>query len=273
MSVRKAEANPHVLGAAPYVEESALLHGRRISGAVVQRRDARSAVARFPTSASKMVRGKLDDLKPGKFGIVLGNELAMELGVDVGDKVTVYTPDVNVTPVGAMPRLQALRGRRHLFGGIRRNTTKASRVMHMDDAEQLFQTDGPTGIRLQARRHVPRVADPRVLAAEASGQYYRDAGLGTGPREFLQRGVDGKDGDVHHPVADRRRGRVQSRLHADDAGHRQAGRHRDPAHARHFAGQRHGHLHGAGHDRRHISAFLLGVVGGVLLAMEYSGRW
>jgi len=34
--------------------------------------------------------------------------------------------------------------------------------------------------------------------------------------------ADGKENDVHHPVADRRGGRVQHCLHAGDGGHRQA---------------------------------------------------
>src|SRR3546814_8835660 len=38
------------------------------------------------------------------------------------------------------------------------------------------------------------------------------------PRQLLPRGGDREDGDVHHPVADRRRRRVQHRLDTGDGG-------------------------------------------------------
>ena len=39
--------------------------------------------------ATKITRRTLDDLQPGRFGIVLGRWLAQRLGVGIGDKVTV----------------------------------------------------------------------------------------------------------------------------------------------------------------------------------------
>ncbi|RBJ69214.1 lipoprotein-releasing system transmembrane subunit LolC, partial [Pseudomonas sp. MWU12-2534b] len=48
--------------------------------------------------------GKLDNLKPESFGMALGVELARQLGVGVGDKVTLMTPQGNITPAGMMPR-------------------------------------------------------------------------------------------------------------------------------------------------------------------------
>jgi lipoprotein-releasing system permease protein len=56
--------------------------------------------------AKKMVAGKLDDLKPGKFGIVLGENLANALGATMGDKVTVVTPQVSLSPAGVIPRFK-----------------------------------------------------------------------------------------------------------------------------------------------------------------------
>ena len=89
--VALAESSPHVLGAAPFVERQALLQGTRVTGAVI-RGVLPEAEPRVSELDRKMLKGRLDDLKPGAFGIVLGNELAMQLGVGVGDKVTVITP-------------------------------------------------------------------------------------------------------------------------------------------------------------------------------------
>ncbi len=53
-----------------------------------------------------MVSGSVDELRDGEFNIILGQELALVLGVSVGDKVTVVTPQVTSTPAGMMPRLK-----------------------------------------------------------------------------------------------------------------------------------------------------------------------
>jgi lipoprotein-releasing system permease protein len=51
-------------------------------------------------------QGALDDLKPGAFGILLGDKAATKLGVTLGDKVTFVSPEVTVTPGGMFPRMK-----------------------------------------------------------------------------------------------------------------------------------------------------------------------
>src|SRR5690606_14997757 len=54
----------------------------------------------------KMKAGALADLKPGGFGIVVGKELAMFLGVDMGDPITVLVPEARSTPIGVVPQMK-----------------------------------------------------------------------------------------------------------------------------------------------------------------------
>ena len=56
--------------------------------------------------ANKIKAGSLDDLRSGEFGIVLGVDLARALGVRLGDKVMLITPQGQITPAGMMPRLK-----------------------------------------------------------------------------------------------------------------------------------------------------------------------
>lgn len=56
--------------------------------------------------SEKMVQGQLSDLKADKFGIILGETLATHLNIVVGDKVTVVTPQVSLTPAGVIPRFK-----------------------------------------------------------------------------------------------------------------------------------------------------------------------
>ena len=51
----------------------------------------------------QMVTGKLSDLKPGGFGVVLGNELADGMGVKVGDTLMMKG---SISPAGFAPRMR-----------------------------------------------------------------------------------------------------------------------------------------------------------------------
>jgi lipoprotein-releasing system permease protein len=146
-AIELADANPHVRGAAPFVERQALLQGTRVTGAVI-RGVLPDQEPKISELDRKMLKGRLDDLKPGAFGLILGNELAMQLGVGVGDKVTVITPEVSSTPIGAVPRYKrcTVVG---IFSVGFQEYDEGLGVMHMEDAERLFQLDGPTGIRLK----------------------------------------------------------------------------------------------------------------------------
>ncbi|QAX82032.1 lipoprotein-releasing ABC transporter permease subunit [Candidatus Pseudomonas adelgestsugas] len=50
-----------------------------------------------------MLHGKLNDLVPGKFGIVIGDKAAVRFSVGIGDKLTFIAPEVIVTPAGMFP--------------------------------------------------------------------------------------------------------------------------------------------------------------------------
>src|SRR5690606_41279579 len=95
-----------------------------------------------------MVQGSLDDLAPGSFNIVLGRELALWLGVGVGDKVIVTT-DFQTTPMGAVPQLKrfTVSG---LFQVGHQQFDKGLAVANMDDLQRVLRIgDGVTGVRLR----------------------------------------------------------------------------------------------------------------------------
>lgn len=48
-------------------------------------------------------------LPEGEFGTILGYDLAVNLGVSVGDYVTLITPKIQVTAAGAIPRMKRLK--------------------------------------------------------------------------------------------------------------------------------------------------------------------
>jgi lipoprotein-releasing system permease protein len=144
-----ALSNADVLGAAPFVKgETMLAHGNRVSGAVLQG----ILPEREPEVADvgqHMKAGDLMDLKPGQFGIILGHELAWSLGVSVGDKVTVISPQGTITPAGTLPRL-----RRFTLVGIFEvgmyEYDRGLALVHLEDAAKLFQLgERVSGVRLK----------------------------------------------------------------------------------------------------------------------------
>lgn len=141
--------HPHVVGQAPYVEGQAMLvNGGNVSGALL-----RGILPGDEGQVSEVVNaiksGALVDLKPGEFGIILGRELALVLGAHVGDRVTVVTPEVNVTPAGMVPRLK-----RFTVVGIFEvgmgEYDRGVALLHLQDAATLLRLgDAITGVRLK----------------------------------------------------------------------------------------------------------------------------
>src|ERR1051326_7930540 len=101
-----AAKNPHVRGTAPFVQAQAMLSaGQSVRGAVV-RGILPEQEATVADLGDKMRMGRLDALKPGEFGVVLGIDIARALGVVPGDKVALVAPQGVVTPAGGVPRLR-----------------------------------------------------------------------------------------------------------------------------------------------------------------------
>lgn len=142
-----ARSNPHVEGAAPYVDGQSFLQGRANSGAMIRgiKPNMSSSVAEFD---SHMKTGDLDSLKPGEWHIVLGNELAMSLGVHKGDDVTLYAAQIRSTPMGARPRMRRFKVTGTFSMGMQQFDSGLA-LLNMQDAQALYGQSGPTGIRLR----------------------------------------------------------------------------------------------------------------------------
>ena len=146
-ALKTAEANPHVLGAAPYVEAEAYLSAQHSSGAILRGIDA-AQESKVDDIGKHMVEGSLADLTSDSWNIVLGKELAMSLGVTVGDRVTVVVQELRATPMGGVPRMRSF----HVVGVFEMGMEQFDSglaLVNMSDAEKLNSLDGPSGIRLK----------------------------------------------------------------------------------------------------------------------------
>ncbi len=169
-AVAVSRKDPRVLGAAPYVETETLLQGRRRQGALI-----RGVLPESEPQVSdldrKMKQGKLSDLQPGSYRIILGSELAQALGVSVGDSVNVFVSEATVTPIGPIPR-----ARRFTVSGIfevgAQEYDFGLAVIHMQDAQKLMRMgDGVTGVRLRLTDIWDAWNVARSLANRMDGMY------------------------------------------------------------------------------------------------------
>jgi lipoprotein-releasing system permease protein len=123
--------------------------------------------------AKKMVQGQLDNLKPGEFGIVLGQDLAGSLNARMGDKVTVVTPKVSLSPAGAIPRYKrfVVVGIFHAGSGF--GFDRSLGFVYLSDLQKLLELQNTvTGLHLSIDDafSAPRVAQDlrSKLTASAS---------------------------------------------------------------------------------------------------------
>lgn len=98
---------PGVVASAPYVSgQGLLLQDSNMQAVNVMGIDPSQEVNVLQL-ARKMVQGKLTSLQPGEFNIVIGRRMAERLGLNIGDKINVLTPEVSNTPLGMMPRFKS----------------------------------------------------------------------------------------------------------------------------------------------------------------------
>lgn len=147
-AIAEANSDSRVVGSAPYVEREAMLQGRQVAGAIIRGIDP-MLEPEVSEIADDIKAGRLDALVPGEFGIVLGQELAWVLGVRVGDKVTVYAPEVRATPVGALPTLRSFTVVGIFEAGMQ-EYDRGLAMIHIRDAQRLYRMgDTVTGVRLK----------------------------------------------------------------------------------------------------------------------------
>ena len=143
-----AKRNNAVIGAAPFVATQALVsRGDEMRGAVVRGIDP-VAEAEVTDLARRLKDRELATLKSGEWNILIGVEMARQLGVRPGDKLTLIAPGGQVTPAGVVPRLKqfTLSG---VFDTGHYEYDSALALIHIEDAARLFRVEGPTGVQLR----------------------------------------------------------------------------------------------------------------------------
>ncbi|HMS26147.1 MAG TPA: lipoprotein-releasing ABC transporter permease subunit [Burkholderiaceae bacterium] len=150
-TLSEARSHPQVMGASSFIATQSLLaRGEDMKGAIVRGIDPATENQVTDLAANTQNLNVIKALVPGEFGVVLGYELARQLGVSKGELVTLIAPSGQVTPAGVTPRMKQLMVVGTFDSGhFEYDSTLA--MMHVDDAAKMFRLEGPTGIRLKLK--------------------------------------------------------------------------------------------------------------------------
>lgn len=147
--IQKVSHQAHVIASAPYISGQGMLvdqgqpHPIMITGVLPK---LEKNVSEIP---HKIIEGHFN-LEPGHYNIVVGEELALGLGIQTGDKVNVITPSVSLTPVGLIPRFKTFTVSGIFRVGRSFGFEASMAYIALKDAQTLFQLNqGVTGVRLK----------------------------------------------------------------------------------------------------------------------------
>ncbi len=168
---KQVSSHPLVIAAAPFIQAQGMItrsgsvNGVQLNGILPDEEEQVSIISKH------MVLGELNDLKSGEFGIIIGEILARQLRVNLGDKVTVVLPEASLTPAGVFPRLK-----RFSVKGIFRvgaDLDSSLTLIHLDDAAKVMRLkDSVHGVRLKMNDLFDAPYVSRQIASELDDAYY-----------------------------------------------------------------------------------------------------
>jgi lipoprotein-releasing system permease protein len=125
-----------------------------------------SEISRFMRS------GRLENLVPGKYNIILGVELARALRAGIGDRIVLIAPQGEVTPAGIIPRLRqfTVAG---IFAVDHYEYDSGLALVALQDAQRLFRFGSAvSGVRLKLHDLFQSIRVARDLVHELGPDIY-----------------------------------------------------------------------------------------------------
>lgn len=150
-AARLVMKSPEVIAVAPFVTGGAMVtEGRTVAGVMV-RGIVPAAEGWVSDLGVHLIAGSLEALVANENGIILGNNLAKRLGVDMGGQVTLVTARENTQGVDILPKLT-----RHTVVGLfdlgMRQYNTGLVLLHLSNAAHLFGLgDRVSGLRLKVK--------------------------------------------------------------------------------------------------------------------------
>ena len=139
----------NVLAYAPYIDGQGLISfDGSVGGAIIRGIDP-NYEPKVDDITKQMSKGSFNTLESSSFNMVIGIGIAKQMGIGIGDKITIITPDGQITPAGMIPRLKqfTVSG---IFDTHMAEYDSSLVYIGLKQAQVLFQTpNSVTGIRLK----------------------------------------------------------------------------------------------------------------------------
>lgn len=167
---QKLKSTPGVVSIAPYVGGQGLLTHEGQVVPIVLTGVLPELEENITHLKDKLLLGSLANIQP--FGIVLGKGLAVNLGVMVGDKVTIMIPEATVTPAGMIPRFKRFTVAGIFSAGTGFNFDTKLAFIHLEDAQKLMQLgDAISGLKMKIMDIYQAPAMSKQLQDELGDDY------------------------------------------------------------------------------------------------------
>lgn len=135
---KQLQGSANVVAVAPFVSGQALVTNTGLVQPVMITGIIPADEKKISELTDKMIQGDLTTLSQESFGIILGEDLANHLEASVGDKVTVVTPQVSLSPAGVMPRYKRFTVSGIFRAGSGFGFDASMAFIHLNDAQKLF---------------------------------------------------------------------------------------------------------------------------------------
>ncbi|EQB15992.1 lipoprotein-releasing ABC transporter permease subunit [Sphingobium lactosutens] len=168
--LKQAKATPGVTSATPMIEQPLLATFNGRVEAILVRGMTVPDIRANKTLKGKVLAGSLDSLTPGAGKVGIGSRLAENLGVQLGDSLTIINPAGRSTPFGTVPRQISYQVSAIFEVGIY-DYDKAMVVMPVEDAQTLLLLGDVVGmieVETVNPDRVGQILEP--LAAKVAGR-------------------------------------------------------------------------------------------------------
>jgi lipoprotein-releasing system permease protein len=174
---QQAKSSDGVVGVAPFLDLQGMVgRGKEMRPAIVRGVDPQfePQVSDF---AGQMLFGRLNELQPGRQGIILGSGIAGALDARMGDEVTILVPvraaanEGAIAGIDVQPRIQTF----EVLGVFQAGAAEHDNTLvlvHLADAAALAETEGiPGGLRLKFADIFDAPERSRQIAASFGGKF------------------------------------------------------------------------------------------------------
>jgi lipoprotein-releasing system permease protein len=158
--VRALKNESQIIGVAPLVNQQTLLTAQgNVQATYLLGVDPKSY--QNVSTVPSQTEAQFAKLQPAQFHITLGQGLANQLNVAIGDKVTVVAPEATVSVVGMLPRFKVFTVTGIFSAGTNGEVDRSLAYIHLRDAQALFHLSTSVSslqLKLQDLYQAPRLS-------------------------------------------------------------------------------------------------------------------